>query len=127
MREGNRVKDFVILYNQDHINTVIPPCPQGEIRFYRYDNVQELSWYSPDSTGDVNSDGNVSLTDIVYLTNYLFKGGPRPHPMWRADVNWDCKVSLSDIVYLINYLFKSGPTLPGCKSSCWNCVNYPVR
>jgi hypothetical protein len=94
---------------------------------YRYNNVQELSWNSPDSTGDVNSDGNVSLTDIVYLIYYLFKGGPRPHPMWRADVNWDCKVSLGDVVYLINYLFKSGPPLPGCKSSCWNCINYPGR
>ena len=94
---------------------------------YRYNNVQELSWYSPDSTGDVNSDGNISVADIVYYINFLFKGGPRIHPTWRGDVNWDCKVSLSDVVYLINYLLKSGPGLPGCKSSCWNCENYPVR
>jgi hypothetical protein len=91
---------------------------------FKYKNVQETQDIIP---GDVNSDGNVSLTDIVYLIYYLFKGGPRPHPTWRADVNWDCKVSLSDIVYLINYLFKSGPPLPGCNSSCWNCEDYPIR
>ena len=61
------------------------------------------------ATGDANGDGNISISDIVYLINYLFKGGPAPFPAWKADVNGDCKVSLSDIVYLINFLFKGGP------------------
>ena len=91
---------------------------------FKYKNVQETQDIIP---GDVNSDGKVSISDIVYYINFLFKEGPRPYPMWRADVNWDCKASLSDVVYLINYILKSGPALPGCKSSCWNCVNYPVR
>jgi len=30
------------------------------------------------SQGDVNCDGQVGISDVVYLTNYLFKGGPTP-------------------------------------------------
>jgi hypothetical protein len=59
--------------------------------------------------GDVNEDDKVSLLDIVYLINYLFKFGPAPELIQSGDANCDGKVSLSDIVYLINYLFKFGP------------------
>jgi len=59
--------------------------------------------------GDANSDKKVSLSDIVYLINYLFKFGPAPDPIQSGDANCDGKVSLGDIVYLINYLFKFGP------------------
>jgi uncharacterized delta-60 repeat protein len=59
--------------------------------------------------GDANKDSKVSLADIVYLINYLFKFGPAPEPIQSGDANCDGKVSLSDIVYLINYLFKFGP------------------
>ncbi|MCJ7507963.1 MAG: dockerin type I domain-containing protein [candidate division Zixibacteria bacterium] len=57
--------------------------------------------------GDANVDGNVTVSDVVYLINYLFKGGPEP---WFAysDVNADGKISVVDVVYLISYLFKGG-------------------
>jgi hypothetical protein len=57
--------------------------------------------------GDANGDGKVSVSDVVYLINYLFKGGPPP--INPSDANGDGKVSVSDVVYLINYLFKGGP------------------
>lgn len=63
--------------------------------------------------GDANRDGNVSVSDVVYLINYLFKGGPAPNPLNIADANCDGDISVSDAVYLINYLFKGGPP-PGC-------------
>jgi hypothetical protein len=75
----------------------------------------------PNISGDVNTDGIVSLSDIVYLINYLFKFGPGFEPFWKGDTNGDCKVSSSDIVWLINYLFKSGPA-PVCDDSCWTCM-----
>jgi hypothetical protein len=59
--------------------------------------------------GDANTDGNVSVSDIAFLVNYLFKQGPAPDPSWVGDANGDCNVSLSDTVYLISYLFKQGP------------------
>ena len=59
--------------------------------------------------GDANGEGNVTISDVVYLANYLFKFGPEPIPWQAGDANCDDEVSVVDIVYLINYLFKSGP------------------
>jgi hypothetical protein len=59
--------------------------------------------------GDANADGKVTVSDVVYLINYLFKGGPAPKPFEAAEANCDGKVTVSDVVYLINYLFKGGP------------------
>ncbi len=71
-------------------------------------------------SGDVNCDGKVSLADIVYLINYLFKLGPGFEPLWKGDTNGDCNVSVADVVWLINYLFKGGPA-PTCNTDCWSC------
>lgn len=63
--------------------------------------------------GDVNKDGAVDISDIVYLTNYLFiPGSPPPNPIQAGDVNLDGAVNITDVVYLINYLFAGGP--PPC-------------
>jgi subtilisin family serine protease len=59
--------------------------------------------------GDANGDGVVSIADVIYMINYLFKHGPRPHPE-KADTNCDGKVNISDVVFLVNYLFKGGST-----------------
>jgi hypothetical protein len=66
--------------------------------------------------GDANADTKVTVSDVVYLVNYLFKGGPAPKcvPLAPcADANGDGKITVSDVVYLINYLFKGGPA-PVC-------------
>ena len=62
--------------------------------------------------GDCNGDGTIDGGDIVYLTNYLFIGGPAPYPIQSADVNCDGEINTTDVVYLINYLFINGP--PPC-------------
>ena len=62
--------------------------------------------------GDTNKDGDMSISDIVYLISYLYKLGPAPVPIQSGDVNCDGDISISDIVYLIAYLFKLGP--PPC-------------
>jgi hypothetical protein len=60
--------------------------------------------------GDANEDGKVTIADVVYLINYLFKGGPGPKPIMLAgDANHDGRITVADCVYLINYLFKGGP------------------
>ncbi len=68
-----------------------------------------LALYPPWIEGDCNGDGELSVSDVVYLINYLFKGGPTPKFMSAADANCDGKITVSDVVYLINYLFKGGP------------------
>ena len=62
---------------------------------------------------DPNGDAQITIADVVYLVNYLFKGGPTPQPIQAGDANCDGRVTISDAVYLISYLFKGGPT-PKC-------------
>jgi hypothetical protein len=63
--------------------------------------------------GDANGDGIISPGDVIYLINYLFRGGPAPDPLERGDCNCDGEVDPGDVVYLINYLFRYGPP-PSC-------------
>ncbi len=61
--------------------------------------------------GDLNGDGLVSVQDVVFLVNFLFKNGPEPNPPPAGDLNCDCVTTVSDIIYLINYLFRGGPPI----------------
>jgi uncharacterized delta-60 repeat protein len=65
--------------------------------------------------GDANGDNKVTVSDVVYMINYLFKGGPPPIPLKAGDVNCDGKETVSDVVYTVNYLFKGG------LKPCQNC------
>ncbi|MEA2163467.1 MAG: hypothetical protein QOK37_1594 [Thermoanaerobaculia bacterium] len=61
---------------------------------------------------DPNNDGTITSSDIFYLVNYLFLGGPAPSAaagVLSGDANGDGVVNASDIFYLVNYLFLGGP------------------
>ncbi|HKC24974.1 MAG TPA: GC-type dockerin domain-anchored protein [Thermoanaerobaculia bacterium] len=57
--------------------------------------------------GDATGDGVVDVSDVFYLINSLFAGGPAP--VGCADVNGDIMVDVNDVFYLINFLFAGGP------------------
>ncbi|HEX9917475.1 MAG TPA: dockerin type I repeat-containing protein [candidate division Zixibacteria bacterium] len=78
-------------------------------------STQTFKFYVPSCLpGDANADTKVNVTDVIYLINYLFKGGPPPQPISACgDFQCDGKVNVTDVIYLINYLFKGGPP-PGC-------------
>jgi hypothetical protein len=83
------------------------PCPgSGEVDTFNYN----APWYK---TGDANGDWNVDVGDVVYLINYLYKGGVSPEPVESGDATCEGFVDVGDVVYLINYLFKGGPA-PAC-------------
>jgi hypothetical protein len=69
--------------------------------------------------GDPNGDKNIDVGDVVYLTNFLYRGGPPPdcEPITIcADSNLDGMIDVGDAVYLVNYLFRGGPP-PGMVTS----------
>jgi len=65
--------------------------------------------------GDVTSDGVVSLSDIIFIVNYVYKGGPEPVPAAYGDVDSSCTITSADVIYLVNYVLKGGAApLDGC-------------
>ncbi len=68
--------------------------------------------------GDADSDYAINVSDVVYLINYIFKGGPAPEPRCKGNADGDGEVNIADAVYLINYIFKSG--VPPLISCCFN-------
>lgn len=57
--------------------------------------------------GDVDGNCALNVSDVFYLINRLFAGGPAPSGV--ADANGDGKVDVSDVFFLVNYLFAGGP------------------
>lgn len=74
--------------------------------------------------GDANGDGVIDLGDVLYLTNYLYKGGPAPVPLAAGDANCDGVIDIGEVLYLINYLYKGGlpPSCRGASHPNRNCV-----
>jgi hypothetical protein len=61
--------------------------------------------------GDVDgSGGNPDISDLVYLVEYMFQGGPEPPVYGSADMA-DCNgmIEISDLVYLVDFMFLGGP------------------
>jgi hypothetical protein len=67
------------------------------------------------SCGDCTNDSVMDVADVVYLINYLFKGGTAPDPVCHGDVNCSGLADIGDVILLINYLYKGG-TAP-----CFGC------
>lgn len=63
--------------------------------------------------GDFDSDGQITVGDIVEMINVIFRGKIPLVPMEAGDVNCDGNTNVGDALYLINYIFKFGPS-PDC-------------
>jgi hypothetical protein len=59
--------------------------------------------------GDVSGDRKINLEDVVYLANYVLKGGPSPIPLESGDVNCDGKYDLVDVIKLARYVLFGEP------------------
>jgi len=80
-----------------------------------YGQTMELKQIGIYLEGDVNPDGDVNLTDLIFLVNYVFKGEFPPYPKWAGDVDANCMINIADLIYMANQLFASGPSLKkGC-------------
>lgn len=66
--------------------------------------------------GDVSSNGDLDISDLTFLVNYLFKSGAAPNPLQAGNIDGSEDINISDLTYFVNYLFKSGPD-PVCSSN----------
>ncbi len=64
--------------------------------------------------GDTDGSSQVTISDAVYIINYIFAGGPPPVPSMAGDCDCSGMITISDAVYLITYIFSSGN--PPCGS-----------
>ena len=68
--------------------------------------------------GDTNADADVTIADVVYLLNYIFRNGPSPLPaVCVGDADGDGWTNIQDVVYIIGYVLKGAtPPVDYC---CW--------
>ncbi|MBK7093376.1 MAG: right-handed parallel beta-helix repeat-containing protein [bacterium] len=59
--------------------------------------------------GDIDGNETVTVSDVVYLVNYIFGGGSELNPIESGDVDCSGIVTVSDAAYLISYLLGGGP------------------
>lgn len=59
-------------------------------------------------TGDATGDGRITAADIIYLVNFVFRGGAPPLPC-EAVGDTDCSLNVEtlDILVLVDYIFRS--------------------
>jgi len=73
--------------------------PPGQVDTFTYN----APWYM---RGDANGNWKISLADVIFLANYVLKGGASPDPLEAADVNCDGKIGLADVICLAHYVLK---------------------
>jgi hypothetical protein len=59
--------------------------------------------------GDGNGDGVVTIADVVFIIDQIFRGGPHGLCQDSEDANGDNKINIIDVVYPLDYIFKGGP------------------
>lgn len=92
---------YTAIVSDSHLVDFVRQANALKKEFIKYpsDMVYHLAY------GDANADARVTVSDVVHLVNFLFKGGPEPW-LLLSDCNRDDKVTVSDVVLLVNYLFK---------------------
>lgn len=91
-----------------------------QVYYWRIDSKDLLGATTPGATwsfttigayicGDADGSDILTISDAVYLINYIFSGGPAPNPLLSGDADCSAIVNISDAVYLINFIFGGGP------------------
>lgn len=95
----------IVSYTLDDSIEVVPPTPVDSIPIEPFQFGVEC--------GDINADGmGLDISDLVYLVNHMFQGGPQPRVMEACDVDGSGSgPDIADLVYLVDYMFQSGPDL----------------
>jgi hypothetical protein len=54
--------------------------------------------------GDVNGDGEINMSDVTYLVQYILGNPAEDFNADAADVNGDDAIGMPDVMFLVQYL-----------------------
>ncbi len=85
------------------------PVAMGDI-WYEHGDSTHLGCCMGDIRGNVNYDpyDHIDIADLVYLTDYMFDGGPVPPCFEEADIDACQAIDIADLVVLVDYVFSGG-------------------
>ncbi|MGB5107635.1 MAG: hypothetical protein WBP29_02415 [Candidatus Zixiibacteriota bacterium] len=86
----------------------MPDSCQQSVLFVQPNN------YECFACGDVDGNAIITISDAVYLINFIFAGGPRPFNVCSADADGSNFLTISDCVFLLNWMFAGGPAPIPC-------------
>jgi Dockerin type I domain len=96
------------------VATLVETDPREALQLYS----SALARFGRYIRGDVNSDGQVDVSDAVRLAHALFLGDQTVDCEEAGDVNGDRSLDVSDVVGIFNFLFKGDrapvPPYPAC-------------
>jgi hypothetical protein len=90
-----------------------PPITTQECEFWL-----KATSISPFLRCDPNNDGQVLISDAVWIFTELFRGGVRTRCPAAADCNGDGARDISDGIYALSFLFTGGPPPPAPFPAC---------
>lgn len=64
--------------------------------------------------GNIDNIGGIDISDLVFLVDYMFTGGPPPPCLEAGSVDGIGGIDISDLVYLVDFMFTGGPEPPTC-------------
>lgn len=64
--------------------------------------------------GDFDRSGAVDITDLSFIVDYLFGGGPPAECPDESDLDASGATDISDLSYIVDYLFGGGPAPEAC-------------
>ena len=106
-RTASNPGSLKVLYNNNETNVFTNANALAAIAKYwmpkRFDG---SNWVDMITTiqGDVNGDGNVNISDVTALIDYLLTGNANGINVTAADCNLDGNINISDVTALIDYL-----------------------
>ena len=123
------------IYQNDPWDTAVD-CPSlGDIIDFEYNGLPVLSVpvvnaelfgetvpiagfeYDPNCCilrGDLDNSGEIDISDLLFLIDYMFTQGPVPICYLSADLTNDSAVDISDLLHMIDYMFNQGPAPVEC-------------
>lgn len=66
--------------------------------------------------GNADNDplNDINVADLIFLVDFLFKGGPSPECEEEANADGIGIINVADLSYLVDYVFRGGSAPPAC-------------